>query len=319
MTYLKLRGAGAMVLLGGLILSAMAGGQEAAPKRDGPVLRVGMASSYFQGISRGDEAALTHTLGLMTQSQTGAKAEFFRAGDAFQLGQLLTQGGVHLAVFHGIEFAWVNPKFPDLRPLVVVVNQDSNLQALILVRRDDKATGFSGLKGRTIAGALPGCLHGALFLERLCRQAEMMAPERFFTRVVTPANAEDAIDKVIDGGVDAAVIDQVAFECYQRRKPARAAKTNALIRSEKFPAGVVAYRQGAIDSPSLDKLRQGMVAANKIAGARQFMTLWKMTGFEPVPEDYPRLLNAILKTYPVPSRLPDAVSLNTQGPQDGTH
>jgi ABC-type phosphate/phosphonate transport system substrate-binding protein len=276
-----------------------------------------MASSYFQGMSRADESALTQTLGLMTQSQTGQKAEFFRAGDASQLAQLLTQGGVPLAVFHGIEFAWVSPKFPDLRPLMVVVNQDPHLRAVILVRQDDKATGFGDLKGRKITGAVPSCLHGALFLERLCRQTEMMAPDRFFTQVLTPANAEDAIDKVIDGAVDAAVVDQVAFDCYQRRKPARAARVHVLIRSEVFPAGVVAYRQGAIDSSNLDKLSQGMIAANKIASARQFMTLWKMTGFEPVPEDYPRLLNAILKSYPVPPRLPDAVSLNTQASTSG--
>lgn len=37
--------------------------------------------------------------------------------------------------------------------------------------------------------------------------------------MATPANSEDALDDVVDGLVDAAAVEEVAVEAYQRRKP----------------------------------------------------------------------------------------------------
>jgi ABC-type phosphate/phosphonate transport system substrate-binding protein len=139
--------------------------------------------------------------------------------------------------------------------------------------------------------------HTRLFLERRCL-ARGKAPQDFFASVATPATAEDALDDVVDGAVQAAVVDGVALTCYQRRKPGRFARLKEVQRSETFPAAVVAYRAGGLDGETLGRFREGMLRANEDARGRQLLTLWKITGFEEVPEDYERTLAGIIKAYP---------------------
>ena len=45
-----------------------------------------------------------------------------------------------------------------------------------------------------------------------------------------------------------------------------------------------------------------MIAAGRTAMGRQLMTLWKLTGFEEVPDDYERTCAEIGKAYPPPAK-----------------
>jgi len=67
-----------------------------------------------------------------------------------------------------------------------------------------------------------------------------------------------------------------------------------------FPAAVVAYRPGILDEATLKRFREGMMNANRTILGRQMLTLWKLTAFEEVPQDYEKVLSEILKTYPAP-------------------
>jgi hypothetical protein len=78
-------------------------------------------------------------------------------------------------------------------------------------------------------------------------------------------------------------------------------------KSETVPAAVVAYLPGTVDETTLNRFRDGMINANKSPLGRQFMALWKLTGFEPIPQDYEETLDNILKTYPTPQAPADGV------------
>jgi hypothetical protein len=71
-------------------------------------------------------------------------------------------------------------------------------------------------------------------------------------------------------------------------------------RSEVFPASVVAYRDGALELATLRRFREGLVNASQTPMGRQLLTLWKLTSFEPVPDDYAQTLANILRSYPPP-------------------
>src|SRR5205814_421148 len=109
------------------------------------------------------------------------------------------------------------------------------------------------------------------------------SPKEFFGNLITPMNAEEAIDDVVDGEVDAAIIDAVTLECYQRRKPGRFSRLKVPVQSEPFPGACVAYREGTLAPATLKRFREGMVKACNTPMGRQFMVLWKITGFEEVP------------------------------------
>ena len=44
-----------------------------------------------------------------------------------------------------------------------------------------------------------------------------------------------------------------------------------------------------------------MITAQQTALGRQLLTLWRMSGFEPIPKDYDQILAEIVKAYPPPA------------------
>lgn len=265
----------------------------------GEPVRIGMINSLFRDTPEALVKSMMQPFSTILKAQTGRQGTLVPSKDAAHLGQLLAEGKVDLAVFHGVEFAWARSKYPKLRPLVIAINQQRHLRAVVLVPADSKARDFADLEGKKLTMSANTREHCHLFLDRRCQEC-VQPPKTFFGQVVTAANAEDVLDDLVEHLTDAALVDEVALNCYQHRKPMRFARLRVVQRSEIFPAAVVAYQAGSLNEAVLRKFRDGMLNAHKEALGRQFMTLWKMTAFEPVPEDYDQTLTNIAKTYPPP-------------------
>jgi ABC-type phosphate/phosphonate transport system substrate-binding protein len=264
------------------------------------MVRIGMIGSLFNDIPEATVVAMMQPFSALMEAQTGISGQLVPSGDASNLGQQLMEDKVQLGVFHGIEFAWARLKYPELRPLVIAINQERYLRACLIVRADSKMTSFADLKNSVIALPHQTRDHCHLFLRQRCLECKK-EPASFFAKITTPANAEDALDEVVDGTVQATVVDSVTLDCYKRRKPGRFAKLKVAQPSEAFPAAVVVFRPGILDEAMLTRFREGMLNANRTAMGRQLMTLWKLTGFEQVPSDYDQTLTDIAKAYPPPA------------------
>ena len=129
----------------------------------------------------------------------------------------------------------------------------------------------------------------------------MNRPEGFFSQVSRPPNIEAALDGLVEGVHQAAVVDVVGLDCYKQRKPARFGQIKIVQKSEIFPASVIAYRAGTFDEATLDLLKQRMAAATKNPLTQQLLTLWKLTAIEPIPPDFEETTANILKSYPPPA------------------
>src|SRR5262249_811145 len=145
------------------------------------------------------------------------------------------------------------------------------------------------MKRQTVGLAKHSREHCHLFLQRHCHDCGH-EPEKFFGKITAPANAEDTLDDVVDRVIDGAVVDAVALNSYGPRQPGRFPQLKVIHQSERFPAAVVAFVPGALTEETLNRFRDGLINANKNTLGRQFMTLWKLTGFEPVPTDYEQVL-----------------------------
>jgi ABC-type phosphate/phosphonate transport system substrate-binding protein len=286
-------------LLAVLAVLAGAGAATAQDDEQPAGVRIGMVSSLFRDTPEPLVRAMMQPFGALMESQTGLAGTLVPAGDAAHLGALLADDKVQIGVFHGIEFGWARQRHPELRPLMIAVNQQRHLEAFVLVRAGRAPERFADLKGKAVALPQHSREHCHIFLQRRCQELGLPINEYFGT-VTTPPTVEDALDDVVDGVVQAALVDGVSLECYQRRKPGRYARLKVLERSEVFPAAVVAYHPGSVDEATLRRFREGLINANKGALGRQFLTLWKLTGFEPVPADYEKTLTEILKAYPHP-------------------
>jgi ABC-type phosphate/phosphonate transport system substrate-binding protein len=289
---------GACFVLGALALAWAAPGAKSGGE-PADVVRIGLVKTLFRDVPEPLVQWLSTPFSTLMKAQTGLNGQLVTIKDCFELGGQLHDNKVQLGVFHGIEFAWARERFKDLRPLCIAINKHRHLHAYIVVRGDSPAHAAAELKDKVMALPLRSREHCRLFLESQC-DASGMAPAKFFAKIVTPANVESALDDVLRGKTQAAVVDGVALECYKHVKPGCHARLKVLQESELFPAAVVAYRQG-LDKETLDRFKTGMITANQNERGRDLMRMWSLTAFEPIPDDYEEVLANILRIYPAPA------------------
>jgi ABC-type phosphate/phosphonate transport system substrate-binding protein len=288
-----------LALLAAVTAALAAGLAAAEEKTDAKEVGIGMPITFFRDLEPAEAKTLMSPFKNLMEKKTGLTGDVVITPGSDSLSKQLSAGQLQLGVFHGFEFAWARLKNPHLKPLVIAINQQRTLKAYLVVARDSKVAGLTGLQDKTLA--LPRALreHCMLFLERHCRDCGLQ-PARFFGKMDTVADAEDALDAVVNGDADATVMDGVSLEWYQRRRADHFAHLKVVLESEVFPATVVAYNEGSVPQATIKCFRDGMIRANQDRAGQLVLAMCRMTGFEPIPEDYERLLTDILKAYPPP-------------------
>lgn len=262
-------------------------------------VRIGLVNSLFKDVPDTIVDMMAKPFGALMAAQTGMTGQMIKAGDADSLGQELNDAKMHLGIFHGVEFAWARQKYPHLKPLVIAVNEQKHLRAFLIVRTDNEANDFGDLQGKTVCVPKGSRDHCLLFMERRCEEAGACSAD-LLGKVTTAANAEDALDDLVDGNMEAAIVDGLSLEGFKLRKPGRASKLKVIVESEVFPAAVVAYCPGVLNDAVIKRFRDSLLTTHKSMLGKQLLTLWRLTGFEAIPADYEQTLNDIVKAYPAP-------------------
>jgi ABC-type phosphate/phosphonate transport system substrate-binding protein len=183
---------------------------------------------------------------------------------------------------------------------MLIINRHPYREAYLVVGKKSGVTKLADLRGKTLAIPRFSHEHCYQFVDRLCR-LQGTTREKFFGKIDKSASAETALDDLADGVIPAALIEEVPWECYERRKPGRASALTILERSEVFPASVIAFRPGRLGQDTLDRFKAAMLHADRNPVGRQLLSLWRVSGFAAVPSDYQAGLAKILKIYPAPA------------------
>jgi ABC-type phosphate/phosphonate transport system substrate-binding protein len=271
-------------------------------------VRIGMVSSLFNDIP----PALVEFAGgpfkALMKEFTGLSGQLKVGGDAYEVGKKLIDKQLDLAVFHGFEFGWARQKYPDLSALTIAVSKHRQVYAYLVVRADSDAKTFSDLKGKDVGLPRKSKEHCRLFMERGCADNGHCGAKVFFNQVIASPNADDALDDVLRGKLQGVVADSMSLEEYEQFKPGCFARLKVLKQSEPFPPAVIVYREGALDAETLKRFRDGMISANLSPRGRDMMSIFKMTAFEPVPDDYNQQVAEIIRHYPAPAEPAEKVS-----------
>jgi ABC-type phosphate/phosphonate transport system substrate-binding protein len=274
-----------------------AAAEEATPA----TVRIGLVETLFPDTPEPLMQVMIRPFKSLMESQTGVRGHVVVGGDADAVGRQLKEDRIQLGVFHGIEFAWVRMKNPDLKPLLIAVNRNRVLHACLVVAAGSEARDYADLKGKKVGLPRLSRDHCRLFLERRCCKPGC-TPAKFYGEVAVPPDTEYALDDVVDGKLDAAVVDVVALDGFRKLKPGRAARLKILQQSEAFPSAVVAYQPGAMADSLVHRFREGMIHARANRQGRQLLEMCRITAFEAVPADYDELLTSIAKAYPPPAK-----------------
>jgi ABC-type phosphate/phosphonate transport system substrate-binding protein len=263
-------------------------------------LTLGISESFFRDVPDDHVALVLQPFKALLESRTKLSGQPTLVAPE-QLGPRLADDRLSFGVFQGFEFAWAKRAHADLQPLVIAAPKDKNLRAYLVVSAGSSATTLADLKGKTLAMGCRtrGFCH--LFLERECL-ARGAPPADFFATVCKPRNTEEALNFVVNGRADAAVVDGVCLDNYQEQRPTRFARLKKIVRSEVFPPGVLAYRNGRLGKDLLRRFQEGLVNASESPEGKELLRLCQITGFETVPPDFDEMLTHIAKVYPPPKK-----------------
>jgi ABC-type phosphate/phosphonate transport system substrate-binding protein len=264
-------------------------------------LKVGLTWTIFPGQSGKKLEKAARPFRSLLEDSTGFKGQMVLGGEARSLADKLKAGEVQLGVFQGIEFAWARISNPKLEPVVLCVNGPRTVRAYLLVRAASKFKKPADLRGKTLARAEETRAHCNVFLRRKAIP-EDSTPKKFFRKIKTTKDAEEALDELVDGTVQAALVDGLAWSEYRKVKSGAARKLRVLLSSEPFPCGMIACQSGHFSAAQMKRLRDGLLAARDGKRGRQLLQQLRMTGFKTVTDDYERLLTSIVKTYPPPPK-----------------
>jgi len=180
-----------------------------------------------------------------------------------------------------------------LQPLLISIYRTADVKAMLVTKKDSAYKSFADLKGKEVALMNEGKEH----LRRYAHKEAGGDPAAFFSKVVVPANSEAALDAVLLGKVQAALVDRAALDIYREINPGRYQRLKVIGESAAFPPAVVVYNPKKVDGSTVARFKQGMMKANQSAKGREIMANFKITEFDPVPTGFEQSLAQIRKQY----------------------
>jgi len=257
-------------------------------------VRIGIVPSLLVELSIGQQKFIGEEFPLLVKDFTGLPGQLEKLGSPKELADRLHAGTAQFGVFQGIEFAETQAKSPDLQPLLLSVYRTPVIKALLIAKKDAAYKSFADLRGKDVAVLKAGKEH----IRRFAQKEAGGDPATFFSKVIVPANSEAALDAVLLGKAEAAIVDNASFDIYREVNPGRFQRLKVVDESAAFPPTVIAYDPKKTDADIVKRFQNGMIKANETAKGREVMSTFKITSFTPVPTGFDKSLAEIRKAYP---------------------
>jgi ABC-type phosphate/phosphonate transport system substrate-binding protein len=275
----------------------------AQPSKDSSTIEIGLVKQFFNDVPDVMIKIATEPFGDLMKDVTGFQGKLCYKSDAFEVARKLDKGEFQIGVFHGHEFAWLQKAYPKLRPLMLAVNQYSEVKAYVIVNKTNEATDLKALRGKSIDLPLLTKEHCHLFLEKACTDNAQQGSKAYFKTIQRSKNPIKAIDDVVAGKSDAVLIDTLTMEIYKADKgPVFEKFCRVLVASQPFPPPVIAYKEGALADATLQKFRAGLTDAHNNTNGADILRMWQIDRFMPIPESYSKSLADTLQRYPAPAQ-----------------
>jgi ABC-type phosphate/phosphonate transport system substrate-binding protein len=272
--------------------------------------KIGFPEAMFKDVPKVLIDAAAKPFQKIIQQQVGLDGSLEVVPDYKELADRVKKGSMEIAVFHGFEYAWVKHN-PEIVPLVITRPSCGKVQACLVVNVNCKAKEPQELKGACVVLPRSTKAHCTMFLNYLQRQPKVCAGDCCVAKNPGQQYADDALDDVVSGKSEAAMVDISVLQAYQANKPGLSKQLKVLAESKELPSAVVVYRKGALSAAEAAKVRDGLMGCHKTSIGKQFIMFWNLDGFKEVDAEYLASLDKTLKLYPPPAA-PQVAPVNAQ-------
>lgn len=262
--------------------------------------KIGFPEPMFKDVPKVLIDAAARPFQKIIQQQVGLDGSLEVVPDYSELADRVKKGSMEIAVFHGFEYAWVKHN-PELVPLVVTRPSCGKVQACLVVNVNCKAKDPKELKGACVVLPRGTKAHCTMFLSHLQKQPKVEPGDCCAAKNAGQPFADEALDDIVSGKVEAAMVDIAILQAYQANKPGLSKQLKVLAESKELPSAVIVYRKGALSAAEATKVRDGLVNCHKTSIGKQFIMFWSLDGFKDVDADYLAGLDRCLKNYPAPA------------------
>jgi ABC-type phosphate/phosphonate transport system substrate-binding protein len=174
----------------------------------------------------------------------------------------LDRGDYDLGLVAGVDYATLAAPYPNLQPLVfgnLGRRVDPGVTSHVIVRAADRVGSLADLKGKALALSRFTRYPDLSFL----RSAVAASGQEWIGYFTPPKQTEkdtaSAIDDVVSGDADLAVVSGDDLASYRLRHPGKARRLAVLADSDQAPAPVILYNQKATLPLSVDDLRRSLI------------------------------------------------------------
>ncbi len=267
-----------------------------APPKERTSVDIGMPDTLFQGVPEFLKRLGGEPFKKMMKKNTGIDGVIHFPPDAMTLAAKLNSCEFQIGVMQGHEFAWAKSKYPNLIPIAIAVPTHP-VQSFIIVRWDSAAKNIGELKDGKISLPPVHRDYSEMYLRKL-KDEYMKGAE--FSGQLNAGNGDDAIDQVIDGKSDCAIVDSTLLKTYEALYPGKYKCTKILCASEVFPNACIVVKKGELAEQTINKFADALIKAENDGTGKAMLVAWKVKRFTKVPDDYEPQLKQIEKAYPLP-------------------
>lgn len=265
--------------------------EQAAARDDAPV-KVALLESVFSGQSRDKVIDQIKPFADIVQKETGTKAVF----DVMSLAQAENEfkaGKIQLVILTGLEYAWLHSQDKNAQALLVASIDPGSTRTVFLVKQDDTAKEVKDVQGATLSVPEKVPYLSQFYVNKVIGQ-----PLEKAFKLARADNVDETIEAVLDSKARGAMVTAAGFEVFKERKPGRAKKLKVIHESPDFPPATVMYHTSNKDKDGLEKFKKALLNANDKPEGSRVLTLFKLKGFEVLPEGFEKQVMETAKGFP---------------------
>jgi ABC-type phosphate/phosphonate transport system substrate-binding protein len=262
-------------------------------------LRIGFTGSAFQDVSNTDIKAAVSVLIQKVAWQHFGKGESRFYDTLSEMAADLKNRKIDVLATPVEEYMEMKKHLP-LDPLLITASDNgSEMELLLLVRKDSGIHTFRDLRGRTIVvpPKNPRCLDMyTAWLETLSMEEGSKGIDTYFSSAKETRTVAKAVMPVFFRQADACVVTRQVFDLTAELNPQINREISIIARKGKLSQGVIAVDR-RLSEETKEKLKQAFITLHQTPEGRQLLMLFKVRKLVPFVPDYMKGTDALYADY----------------------
>jgi phosphonate transport system substrate-binding protein len=270
-----------------------------ADAEDNSRLRIGFTGSAFQDVTNTDIKAAVSVLIRKVAWQHFGKAESRFYETLPEMATDLKNRKIEILATPVEEYMELKKELPIEPLLISSTEKGTEMELLLLVRKDSGVHSFHDLRRRTIAmpSRNPRCLDMYMaWLEIMLMEEGSKGIDTYFSSVKETRTAAKAIMPVFFRQADACIVTRQVFDLTAEMNPQISRELTIIASKGKLSQGIIAVDR-RLSEESKENLRQAFLTLHQTPEGQQLLMLFKVRKLVPIVPNYMKGTESLYADY----------------------